>query len=39
MTLATSPASPIDIPSPGSNVKVRGREWIALPQSSTEKQE
>ena len=39
MTLATSPASPIDIPSPGSIVKVRGREWIALPQSSTEKQE
>ncbi|QNG26151.1 helicase-related protein [Synechococcus sp. HK01-R] len=39
MTLTPTPAAPIDIPSPGSIVKVRGREWIALPQSSTEKQE
>ena len=39
MTLASTLASPIDIPSPGSIVKVRGREWIALPQSSSEKQE
>jgi superfamily II DNA or RNA helicase len=39
MTLTPNPAALKDIPSPGSIVKVRGREWIALPQSSTEKQE
>ncbi|MFZ9271518.1 MAG: DEAD/DEAH box helicase, partial [Prochlorococcaceae cyanobacterium] len=32
-------ASVGDIPSPGSIVKVRGREWIALPQNQSEKQE
>ena len=39
MTLSAISTSPIDIPSPGSIVKVRGREWIALPQTSSEKQE
>ena len=39
MTLTPTQAALNDIPSPGSIVKVRGREWIALPQSSTEKQE
>ena len=39
MTIAPTEAALNDIPSPGSIVKVRGREWIALPQSSTEKQE
>ncbi|MEB3362027.1 MAG: SNF2-related protein, partial [Synechococcaceae cyanobacterium] len=28
-----------DIPSPGSIVKVRGREWVTLPQSRMEKQD
>ena len=28
-----------DIPSPGSIVKVRGREWVTLPQSRVEKQD
>ncbi|MFU8886067.1 MAG: helicase-related protein [Cyanobacteriota bacterium] len=32
------PAMP-DIPSPGSIVKVRGREWVTLPQSRMEKQD
>ncbi len=32
------PALP-DIPSPGSIVKVRGREWVTLPQSRVEKQD
>ena len=39
MTIAPTQAALTDIPSPGSIVKVRGREWIALPQSSSEKQE
>ena len=39
MTLTPTQAPATDIPSPGSIVKVRGREWIALPQSSTEKQD
>ncbi len=39
MTLTPSQASATDIPSPGSIVNVRGREWIALPQSQSEKQE
>jgi len=33
-----APALP-DIPSPGSIVKVRGREWVTLPQSRVEKQD
>ena len=37
MTITQAPVS--DIPSPGSIVKVRGREWISLPQSQSEKQE
>lgn len=39
MTLTPTQAPIGDIPSPGSIVKVRGREWIALPQSQSEKQE
>ena len=39
MTLTPTHAPVGDIPSPGSIVKVRGREWIALPQSQSEKQE
>lgn len=39
MTVAPTQTALSDIPSPGSIVKVRGREWIALPQSSSEKQE
>ena len=39
MTLTPTQASATDIPSPGSIVKVRGREWIALPQSQSEKEE
>ena len=39
MTLTPTQAPVGDIPSPGSIVKVRGREWIALPQSQSEKQE
>jgi superfamily II DNA or RNA helicase len=37
-TSSQSPALP-DIPSPGSIVKVRGREWVTLPQSRVEKQD
>jgi superfamily II DNA or RNA helicase len=37
-TLSQPPALP-DIPSPGSIVQVRGREWVTLPQSRTEKQD
>ena len=37
-TLSQSAAMP-DIPSPGSIVQVRGREWVTLPQSRTEKQD
>ncbi len=37
-TLSQPPALP-DIPSPGSIVKVRGREWVTLPQSRGEKQD
>ena len=37
-TLSQPPALP-DIPSPGSIVKVRGREWVTLPQSRMEKQD
>jgi superfamily II DNA or RNA helicase len=37
-TLSQPPAMP-DIPSPGSIVKVRGREWVTLPQSRMEKQD
>ena len=39
MTITPTHAPVGDIPSPGSIVKVRGREWIALPQSQSEKQE
>lgn len=39
MTFTPTQAPATDIPSPGSIVKVRGREWIALPQSQSEKQE
>jgi superfamily II DNA or RNA helicase len=39
MTLTPTTAPETDIPSPGSIVKVRGREWIALPQSQSEKHE
>jgi len=39
MTLTPTQTPVGDIPSPGSIVKVRGREWIALPQSQSEKQE
>jgi superfamily II DNA or RNA helicase len=39
MTMTPTQTALSDIPSPGSIVKVRGREWIALPQSSSEKQE
>ena len=37
-TLSQPQAMP-DIPSPGSIVKVRGREWVTLPQSRVEKQD
>lgn len=37
-TLSQPPALP-DIPSPGSIVNVRGREWVTLPQSRMEKQD
>ena len=37
-TLSQPPALP-DIPSPGSIVQVRGREWVTLPQSRAEKQD
>jgi hypothetical protein len=37
-TSSQPPALP-DIPSPGSIVKVRGREWVTLPQSRVEKQD
>lgn len=37
-TLSQPQAMP-DIPSPGSIVKVRGREWVTLPQSRIEKQD
>ncbi|MFM8278335.1 MAG: hypothetical protein ACKN89_15365, partial [Cyanobium sp.] len=33
-----APALP-DLPSPGSIVQVRGREWVTLPQSRAEKQD
>jgi len=36
-TSSQPPALP-DIPSPGSIVQVRGREWVTLPQSRAEKQ-
>ena len=36
---STHPAGLPDIPSPGSIVQVRGREWVTLPQSRTEKQD
>ncbi len=39
MTLTPTQTPTADIPSPGAIVKVRGREWIALPQSRTEKEE
>ena len=35
--MTVAPASVSSIPTPGSIVRVRGREWIALPQSSNEK--
>jgi superfamily II DNA or RNA helicase len=38
-TTLTQPAAMPDIPSPGSIVKVRGREWVTLPQSRMEKQD
>ncbi|MFN9635244.1 MAG: hypothetical protein ACK55D_00815, partial [Synechococcaceae cyanobacterium] len=37
-TSSQHPAMP-DIPTPGSIVKVRGREWVTLPQSRVEKQD
>ena len=37
-TPTQSPALP-DVPSPGSIVQVRGREWVTLPQSRLEKQD
>jgi superfamily II DNA or RNA helicase len=36
---SSQPLAPPDIPSPGSIVKVRGREWVTLPQSRAEKQD
>ena len=38
-TTLSQPAAMPDIPSPGSIVQVRGREWVTLPQSRTEKQD
>ncbi len=38
-TTLNQPAAMPDIPSPGSIVKVRGREWVTLPQSRMEKQD
>lgn len=38
-TTLSQPTAMPDIPSPGSIVKVRGREWVTLPQSRTEKQD
>jgi superfamily II DNA or RNA helicase len=35
----SQPAALPDIPSPGSIVQVRGREWVTLPQSRAEKQD
>ncbi len=35
----TTPQALPYIPSPGSIVKVRGREWVTLPQSRSEKQD
>ena len=35
----TTPQALPDIPSPGSIVQVRGREWVTLPQSRAEKQD
>lgn len=35
----SQPAALPDIPSPGAIVQVRGREWVTLPQSRTEKQD
>jgi superfamily II DNA or RNA helicase len=44
MTTTSSPTLPQatelpDVPSPGSIVQVRGREWVTLPQSRAEKQD
>lgn len=39
MTLTPAQAPATAIPSPGAIVKVRGREWVALPQSQNEKHE
>lgn len=44
MTTTTPPSAPQatelpDIPTPGSIVQVRGREWVTLPQSRTDKQD
>ena len=36
---SSQPTALPDIPSPGSIVKVRGREWVTLPQSRMEKQD
>jgi superfamily II DNA or RNA helicase len=36
---SSQPLALPDIPSPGSIVKVRGREWVTLPQSRVEKQD
>ena len=36
---SSQPTALPDIPSPGSIVKVRGREWVTLPQSRVEKQD
>jgi len=38
LTASQAPVLP-DIPSPGSIVQVRGREWVTLPQSRAEKQD
>lgn len=37
MTTTPTKTPVTDIPSPGAIVNVRGREWVALPQSETEK--
>jgi superfamily II DNA or RNA helicase len=38
-TTLSQPTAMPDIPSPGSIVQVRGREWVTLPQSRVEKQD
>lgn len=38
-TTLNQPAAMPDIPNPGTIVKVRGREWVTLPQSRAEKED